>query len=230
MKTIMAVGGHIGDMELTAGGVLASRALAGDRIVTVAMTGGEKGNPPGMTPGEYLIQKKEEARLFAEGLGGTAEVLPIADGTLNPDEETAMALADLIRRHKPQVLITHWKNSIHKDHGATHRLVKDAQFYAGLPGFVRDLPPHFASGPYYAENWEDAEGFVPRVYVRVSPEGYEKWRELIARHWFALNSPSFRYRDYYAHLMALRGIESRKEYAQAFMTDPMAERTHVSGF
>ena len=43
MKTIMAIGAHIGDMELTCGGVLCTMALEGAKIVTVALTAGEKG-------------------------------------------------------------------------------------------------------------------------------------------------------------------------------------------
>ena len=45
----MAIGGHIGDAELTCGGVLASLSLEGYKTVTVALTGGEKGNPPGVS-------------------------------------------------------------------------------------------------------------------------------------------------------------------------------------
>ena len=42
MAVILAIGAHIGDMELTCGGVLATHALKGDKIVTVALTAGEK--------------------------------------------------------------------------------------------------------------------------------------------------------------------------------------------
>ena len=59
-KTIMAVGGHVGDAELTCGGVMATYALRGYRIVTVALTGGERGNPAHMTVPEYRKQKEEE--------------------------------------------------------------------------------------------------------------------------------------------------------------------------
>ena len=38
-KVIMAIGGHVGDMELTAGGVLATMALKGYKIVTAASDG-----------------------------------------------------------------------------------------------------------------------------------------------------------------------------------------------
>ena len=71
-KTIMAVGGHVGDAELTCGGVLATYALKGYQIITVALTGGERGNPSHMTVEEYRKQKEAEAQRFAELLGGEA--------------------------------------------------------------------------------------------------------------------------------------------------------------
>lgn len=44
----MAIGAHIGDVELTSGLVLADLALKGHKIITVALTAGERGNPPHM--------------------------------------------------------------------------------------------------------------------------------------------------------------------------------------
>ena len=83
-KAVMAVGGHVGDAELTCGGVLATLAIKGYEIVTVALTGGERGNPPHLSVDEYRKQKIEEAEKFAEILGGKAIVCPYADGEL-PD-------------------------------------------------------------------------------------------------------------------------------------------------
>lgn len=229
-KTIMAIGGHIGDMELTCGGVLATRALEGDHIVTVALTGGEKGNPPYLSTADYRRQKITEAEGFAKMLKGTAVVLPYADGELPVNEIVAFEICDLIRQYRPDVLLTHWKNSIHKDHIATHELVNDAQFYAALPGFERERPPHFAGGPYYAENWEDPFDFSPSVYFSVSQAGFDLWREAIALHWFTVHSTSFEYREYYTHLMSVRGIEARTRYAQAFDIPPMSKRKTITTF
>ncbi|MDY0133513.1 MAG: PIG-L family deacetylase [Acholeplasmatales bacterium] len=159
-KVIMAIGGHIGDAELTAGGVLASMSLEGHKIVTVALTGGEKGNPPHIDVDTYRIQKEREAKEFAEMLGGEAVVLPYKDGELPDNEEVRFMVADIIRKYKPDVVITHWKNSMHKDHSLTHKIVKDAKFYAALPGFKRENPPHYAAGPFYAENWKIQKGFI----------------------------------------------------------------------
>ena len=229
-KVLMAIGGHVGDAELTCGGVLASASLRGEKIVTVALTGGERGAPPHITVADYRRQKEDEARAFAEMLGGEAVVFPYADGELPETDEVKLQLCDVIRQYKPDVLLTHWKNSMHKDHMATHRIVKDAQFFAGLPTMERALPAHYAAGPYYAENWEDAEDFVPYTYVEVTPEGFELWYKAISTHWFAVNSPSFHYRDYYATLMKLRGYLCRKDYAEAFTIEKIDQKIIQTGF
>lgn len=229
-KVLMAIGGHVGDAELTSGGVLATASLRGDQIVTVALTGGERGAPPHISVADYRRQKEDEARAFAEMLGGEAVVFPYADGELPETDEVKLQLCDVIRQYKPDVLLTHWKNSMHKDHMATHRIVKDAQFFAGLPTMERALPAHYAAGPYYAENWEDAEDFVPYTYVEVTPEGFDLWYKAISTHWFAVNSPSFRYREYYATLMKLRGFLCRKEYAEAFTIEKIDQKIIQAGF
>lgn len=223
-KVIMAIGGHVGDMELTAGGTLATMALKGYKIVTVALTGGEKGNPPHQSVSDYRLQKEKEAAEFAAMLSGEAIVFKYADGELPVDEEVKFMLCDVIRKYKPELLITHWKNSMHKDHEATYKIVKDAQFYAALPAFERELAPHYAGGPYYAENWEDPTDFKPYVYMEVSEEGYALWDKAINTHWFALNSTSFKYKEYYAHLMKVRGLEARKSYAEAFDVEELSKR------
>lgn len=229
-KTIMAIGGHIGDAELTCGGTLATHALEGWRVVTVALTAGERGNPADITVAEYRKQKIKEADAFVKKLEGISVVLPYVDGELPDNEAVRFEVADLIREYKPKVLLTHWKNSIHKDHETTYRIVKDAQFYAGLPSIERELPAHYAGGPYYAENWEDPTGFVPYTYVEVTEEGFRLWKEAIQHHWFALNSPSFQYADYYEHLMQTNGHLIRKPYAEAFAVDEEKKRVVLSSF
>lgn len=218
---IMAIGAHVGDMELTAGGVLAQHAAMGDKITIVNMTPGEKGNPPHLTVEQYAEQKIREAREFAEMLGGQSIVLDYKDGELPDTDEPRFKIADLIREHKPNILITHWKNSMHKDHTITSRIVVDAQFYAGIRGFERENPAHFAAGPYFAENWEDPYDFKPYTYIDIS-KGYDLWMEALKKIWFVTNSTSFKYYEYYDALSKVRGCESRKGRAQAFAVDPLS--------
>ncbi len=228
-KVILAVGGHIGDMELTAGGVLATMALKGHKIVTVALTGGERGCPPHLTVPDYLKQKKEEARIFAEMLGGESVVFDYPDCELPVNMEVGLQLCDVIRKYRADVMLTHWKGSIHKDHIATHQIAKDAQQYAGLSSIESEYPAKFAS-LYYCENWEDPYDYIPHTYMEVSDEGFELWEKAISHHWFAVNSKDFKYKEYYTHLMRVRGIEMRKKRAQTFMINPMGMRVFKSDF
>jgi len=215
--TILAIGGHVGDAELTAGGVLASHALKGDRIVTLALTAGERGVPVGRDMAEYRIQKVNEAKAFAEMLGGESIVFDVPDGELQDNDDMRFQVCDVIREVRPNIIITHFKNSMHKDHMTTHRIVNDARFYAGLASFQRDKPAFFASKLYYAENWEDAVDYKPYVYVDFSQEAYDLWVKAVSQHWFVTGSTSFPYLEYYKHLARVRGIEARKQYAETFM-------------
>ena len=222
-KTILAIGAHVGDMELTVGGTLATCALEGGRIVTLALTAGEKGVPAGRDIAEYRQQKCAEARAFAEKLGGEAHVLDYPDGLLADDDAARFAVCDVIRAAKPDVILTHHAESMHKDHAACHRIVHDAWFYAATPGFERSGAAHFAR-LYFAENWEDATGYRPYLYAQVSGEGFALWQEAVQTHWFVTGSTSFPYYEYYSHLKRLRGIEARKGYAETFMVLPEEQR------
>ena len=79
-KRILAIGGHIGDAELTAGPLMAANAVDGGESFTLAMTAGERGNPPHLTVEEYRRQKISEAEAFAGMVNGKAFVLPYRDG------------------------------------------------------------------------------------------------------------------------------------------------------
>ena len=224
-QTILAIGAHIGDMELTAGALLASAAVQGGKAVTLALTAGEKGAPPGSDVSLYRQQKIEEARAFARELGGEAIILDHPDGQLPDNDDVRFEVCDIIRAVKPDIIVTHHEKSMHKDHIACHRIVLDAWFYAAIAGFQRELPRHFARHLYYAENWEDAEDFKSYVYLDVS-DGYDLWFKAIDHHRFTIESTSFAYKEYYAHLKRIRGIEGRTGYCECFMIPP--EQMHIT--
>lgn len=215
-KVIMAIGAHIGDMELTVGGILATEALKGAKIVTVALTAGERGNPKGVTQEDYRKQKIAEAKAFVDTLGPDNEaiVLEYRDGELPNNEEVRVQVAELIRKYKPTVIYTHWKSTMHKDHNNTHLIVPDAQFFAGVDVGEKVRGDRHYAPVYFAENWEDADDYVPYIYNEVSIEGYQLWCEAIKKHWFIMNSSSFKYYDYYTHLARVRGCLINVMYAQ----------------
>ncbi len=223
-RTILAIGAHAGDAEVTAGAILARHRRLGDRIVILHLTLGEGGNPK-MSPAAYGEQKKREALAAARALGAEALFGPWRDGELRDTEEGARYVADVIRQVKPTHVITHWKTSLHPDHEATHRIVNAAVLLASLEGFESAHPRHRGlRGVYYAENWEDAEGFAPYLYVDVT-EDLAAWKAAVTSYEFIRGGiSSFPYLEYYEALARVRGAVAGRTFAVALDVDPFAKK------
>lgn len=223
-RTFLAIGAHAGDMEITAGALLLEQHELGDRVVILHLTLGEGGNPR-MSPEKYGEQKRREAKEVAAALGAEAIFGPYRDGEIPNDEAARRYVAEVIRQVKPTNIITHWRRSIHKDHAATSAIVEDAVLLASLDGVKTEHPAwRGVRGVWFAENWEDPEGFDPYVYVNVS--GYiPRWRDAVSKYEFIRGGISgFRYLDYYTALATLRGAESHREAAVAFDIDDLGKR------
>ncbi|MGP6178458.1 PIG-L deacetylase family protein [Microbacterium sp. A196] len=218
-QTIMAVGGHIGDMDLAAGPILAQNVIDGGRSVLVALTPGERGHPR-MPMAEYREQKIAEARAFAEGIGAEVIVFDdISDGFLTADDATAERLADLIREIKPSMLLAHWKNSMHTDHENASVLAERARFLAGLPGWKDETARHGIGRLLFTDNWEDSMGYDADTFVEISEEAHERWTAAISGQAFARGETyGFRYIDFYSAQMISRGCLAGVPYAVGLST------------
>lgn len=212
---ILAISAHAGDMDMTAGAAIAKYTEEGHKATLLHLTPGEKGHPK-LTPEDYAKQKIEEAYRFGEVIGADVRFLNYKDAEIPVNEQIKYEVADIIREVKPDIIITHWKNSIHKDHANTHLIVQDAHFYAALKTIERDLPNHFARKLYYAENWEDMEGFDPQVFIDIPEEAFEKWVKAMNEYAFCRGETGFPYIDYYKALTIVRGAPVYFKRAQAF--------------
>jgi LmbE family N-acetylglucosaminyl deacetylase len=228
-RTILAIGAHAGDMELTTGALLLKQRQQGDRVVLLHLTLGEGGNPK-LTPEAYGLQKRREAAAAAEVLGAEVIFGPYRDGELPNTEETRRYVADVIRQVKATVVLTHWRESLHRDHATTSAVVKDAVLLASLEGVKTSHPAHRGvRSVWYAENWEDSEGFRPYVFVDVTGM-LPKWREAVSSYEFVRGGiSSFAYLDYYSSLATVRGALARKGQALAFDVDPEGKRIVLNG-
>lgn len=213
--TVLAVGGHIGDMELTAGPMLAETILRGGRGIVVAATYGERGHPR-LAPSEYRAQKIAEGRQFADVIGSEFHALDYSDGFLPDDDGPAELIADIIRATRPDIVIAHWKRSIHRDHCRAAQLAERAVFLAAVP-FDDGRARHGVAHLLHADNWEDAEDFDPDCFVEISDDAYRRWREGIQGHSFARGETyGFRYIDYYSARMTSTGCLAGVPRACAF--------------
>lgn len=213
---IMVVGGHAADAEIMGGAAVLKHVDAGWRGVLVHMTPGEKGHPK-LSSAEYLAIKEEEAKLAAERLQSDYVMMPYPDGELPVNEEAQMRLADVIRQYKPTVILTHWNGSFHRDHNNSTANTLAALFFAGLRTFEREYPPHSPEKIYFAENWEDMEGFRPEVFLDTT-DVFDRYIHAIhAYSLFRGEVVAFRYEQWYRGASQMRGAEAGFEQAVALM-------------
>lgn len=213
---IMAIAAHPGDAFFTMGAAVALQVQLGARGVFVSLSLGERGSPA-VPPDKYGLQQREASARAATLLGARMEFLNYRDGEIPGSEEAKFGVCDLIREYQPVVVMTHWRGSWHKDHQACHAIANDAIFYAGLPAIARKLPPHAPSRFFYAENWEDSEGFVPDTYLDVGPI-FDRWAKACAVFPMWRGETGFRYNDYYMSLAVSRGCLSGNKHAVALMS------------
>jgi LmbE family N-acetylglucosaminyl deacetylase len=223
-RTILAIGAHAADMDLTAGAILAHQKKLGDRVVILHMTLGEAGNP-NMPPAQYAEQKRREAIASGEALGAEVIIGPYADAMLPNDEEARKYVADIIRQVKPTYVVTHWKNSFHKDHRNTHAIVVDAVLMAELEAVKTAHPPYRGlKGVFYADNWEDSEDFKPYIFVDVS-DVFDQWKQAIRSYQMVRGGVSpFDYFDYYTAHLKEEGALVGKKYAVSLDVDESSKR------
>lgn len=216
---IMAIAAHPGDGLFTMGAALAQQIHRGGSGVFLSLSLGEKGAPKNIPLKQYGELQRFATEKAARLIGAEAVFLTYPDAEIPFNDEITLAVCDVIREKKPDIVITHWNGSWHKDHQNCHIIVRDAMFYAELGTIERKLPPHSVKRVYYAENWEDATNFQPDLYVDITPV-YEKWLEACDFYpmWRG-QTGFFRYNDYYSSLAVMRGCLSKFKHAVALMSD-----------
>ena len=214
---LMIFGAHAADGEIMAGATAAKYAKAGHKVTFVHVTLGEAGHKT-LSCDEYAAQKREEAHRAAKAIGAQAIIMPYRDAELEYNRETVDATIDIIRREKPDIIITHWQGSFHRDHEYTSEIVVRATGLASLPSYVRELPAHRTGTLLYAENWEDPYDFRDDLYVDIDDEVYELWHECISQYeLFRGKVSSFPYVQYYQGLFMMRGALAGCKRAEAYM-------------
>jgi len=79
---------------------------------------------------------------------------------------------------------------------------------------------------FFAENWEDAEGFAADTYLDITPV-FDQWLDACAAFPMWRGETGFRYNDYYRSLAIARGCLSGFTYAVALMSPPEQLTQHV---
>jgi len=195
----MAVHAHPDD-EASGGGILATYADQGVRVVVVTSTNGEFGDAPGgIKPGQDGHNPETVAKLRLAELDKSAQILQISaletlgyhdsgmeewDYKSRPDafcnvplETVAGRIGELITKYKPQVLVTYDDAGAyqHPDHVHASRAAQAAAAATGIPAKVY-------LSTMKGSNWQKIWDALREAGVEVptwdndSPEAKERWQ------------------------------------------------------
>ncbi len=124
---ILAFGAHPDDVELGCGATIAKEVSLGKKVGIVDLTRGELG-----TRGSAEL-RDEEAVNAAKILGVIVrENVRFADGFFTNDKAHQLAIIQMIRKYKPDVVLCNAIDDRHIDHPKGSKLVSDACFLSGL--------------------------------------------------------------------------------------------------
>lgn len=158
----LGISAHPDDVDLYAGGLVAGLVQRGADVVLVDLTAGEMG-----TRGNPELRGQEAAEA-ARILGvRDRECLGLPDGGLRAtDPEQTRAVVEMLRRHRPQLILAPYEVDSHPDHREASLLVRRAHFFARVAGFPAAGEP-MRPGPvlYY----EQKIPFEPDLVVDIGP-------------------------------------------------------------
>ncbi len=128
---VLAFAAHPDDLDVAMGGTAAKLVRAGLRVLFVDLTDGEPARygPP--------HARRDQALCAARQLGVERVVLDGQDRLLIDSVPARMAVARLIRLHRPRIVFGTEGSGVHPDHQALTDIVVNGVFYARLPNWDR---------------------------------------------------------------------------------------------
>ena len=162
MATVLAIHAHPDDLEILAGGTLALLAAGGHQITMITMTSGDCGSSE-RTSAEIAAIRYAEASRSASLIGAHYECAGFSDLAVFSDDASRRRVTELLRRTRPNLVITTSPVDYMPDHEATSELVRDACFASSVPLYRTEVAD--ASPPLPA---------IPHLYFTDPVEGIDR--------------------------------------------------------
>ncbi|MEQ8625613.1 MAG: bacillithiol biosynthesis deacetylase BshB1 [Vicingaceae bacterium] len=163
---ILAIGAHPDDIELSCAGTILKEIATGAKVGILDLTQGELG-----TRGSAEL-RLEEANNSAEILGlSCRENLKFKDGFFENNEVHQVAIARVLRKYQPDIVLSNAKHDRHPDHGRASKLISDACFYSGLRKIVTEYDgvEQEPWRPKAIYNYIQDRFIIPDFVVDISP-------------------------------------------------------------
>lgn len=228
LPRILAIHAHPDDIELQCAGTLALLQRKGCPVVLVTMTAGDCGSAE-LGPQEIASIRRAEAQQSASLLGAEYMCGEFPDLAFDVCPENRRRVTELVRRARPDIVITAPPVDYMTDHEVTSRLVRDACFCAPIPNFKThqwdpaptiDHIPHL----YYVDPIEGMDWFgqpTPTDFIVDITETFARKLEMLACHdsqrsWLRAQHGLDEYLDSCRRWSAKRGAEIGADYGEGF--------------
>jgi len=186
---VLAIHAHPDDIEFQCAGTLLLLGQRGCAITMATMTPGDCGSAE-LGPDEISEVRRNEARRAAELLGADYLCLEFRDLSICVDNDSRRQVTEVIRKTRPDIVITAPPVDYMSDHEMTSRLVRDATFNASCPNYVTqqwDPAPATDKIPalYYVDPIEGVDWFGRAVeydFIVDISTTFEQKLEMLACH------------------------------------------------
>ncbi|MDA0835300.1 MAG: PIG-L family deacetylase [Planctomycetota bacterium] len=186
---ILAIHAHPDDVEFQCAGTLVRLKQLGCPISIATMTAGDCGSAE-MGPLDIARVRRQEAKNAADLLGADCYCLEFLDLAIVVDNDSRRRVTEIVRKTKPDIVLTAPATDYMSDHEFTSRLVRDACFNAAVPNYTTNQP-HPASPLdhipylYYVDPIEGighfGEEIEPEFIVDIS-ETFDLKQKMLACH------------------------------------------------
>ncbi len=168
---VLAIGCHPDDLEINAGGTLAKCAKRGDKVTMCVLGNGSAGHKV-YTKEEIAAIRLEEAKNSASIIGAEYINLGVDDMFLRANYDLLVKrVSDVIRKCRPDFIITHGADEYMVDHSITHTIAFDATMAATVSHYPTDHPEYPVFDKFTpiftAENTHAVNSF-PEIFVDIT--------------------------------------------------------------
>ncbi|MCH7990722.1 MAG: PIG-L family deacetylase [Planctomycetes bacterium] len=225
---ILAIHAHPDDLEFQCAGTLALLGQKGCELTMVTMTPGDCGSAE-KSPQAISQIRRNEAQRSAELLHAEYVCLEFRDLSIMHDNQSRQRVTEMIRRARPDLVITAPLLDYMSDHEVTAKLVRDACFNAPIPNYTTQqwdpsAPIEKIPNLYFTDPIEGTDYFgnsIPAEFIVDISSTFELKRQMLACHesqrsWLRKQHGIDEYLDRAERWSAARGTEINAQYGEAF--------------
>lgn len=225
---VLAIHAHPDDIEIQCAGTLLRLKQLGCTISMATMTPGDCGSAE-LSCDEIATVRRAEAKHSADLIGADYTCLEFRDLSITHDNDSRRRVTEVIRRTRPDIVLTAPPIDYMSDHEVTSRLVRDACFNASCPNYTTlqwDPAPATPKIPhlYYVDAIEGIDWYgqpQPTDFIVDISTTFERKLEMLACHasqreWLRRQHGLDEYLDGCRRWSAQRGKEINVAYGEAY--------------